>query len=140
MKITPHFTFEELTATNHQELLEKNRTIAQQNTAAMWHLALFAEQVRAILNVPIRVTSGFRCEALNNAVGGSKTSQHTLFQALDIIPMSMDIEDAYEELVDSDMLYGQLILEKGTWIHISMGYKRENLICRKTKYTKYMGE
>lgn len=140
MKITPHFTFEELTATNQQELLEKNRAIAQQSPTDMWHLALFAEQVRAILNVPIRVTSGFRCVELNNAIGGSKTSQHTLFQALDIIPMGMDIEDAYEELVDSDMLYGQLILEKGTWIHISMGYKRENLICRKTKYTKYMGE
>ena len=140
MKITPHFTFEEFTATNHQELLEKNRAIAQQNTTAMWYLALFAEQVRAILNVPIRVTSGFRCAELNSAVGGSKTSQHTLFQALDIIPMGIDIEDAYEELVDSDMLYGQLILEKDTWIHISMGYKRENLICRKTKYTKYMGE
>ena len=140
MKLTPHFTFEELTATNHQELLEKNRAIAQQNTTAMWHLALFAEQVRVILNVPIRVTSGFRCKELNDAVGGSETSQHTLFQALDIIPIGMDIEDAYEELVDSDMLYGQLILEKGTWIHISMGYKRENLICRKTKYTKHMGE
>ena len=140
MKLTPHFTFEELTATNHQKLLDKNRAVAQQNTTAMWHLALFAEQIRAILNVPIRITSGFRCEALNNAVGGSKTSQHTLFQALDIIPMGIDIEDAYEELVDSDMLYGQLILEKGTWIHISMGYKRENLICRKTKYTKYIGE
>lgn len=140
MKITPHFSFEELTATNHQELLEKNRAVAQQNTTAMWHLALFAEQVRAILNAPIRITSGFRCAELNDAVGGSKTSQHTLYQALDIIPKGMDIEDAYEELVDSDMLYGQLILEKGTWIHISMGYKRENLICRKTKYTKYMGE
>ena len=140
MKITPHFTFEELTATSHQELLEKNRAVAQQNTTAIWHLALFAEQIRAILNVPIRITSGFRYEELNNAVGGSKTSQHTLFQALDIIPMGIDIEDAYEELIDSDMLYGQLILEKGTWIHISMGYKRENLICRKTKYTKYMGE
>ena len=140
MKITPHFTFEELTDTNHQELLEKNRVVAQQSPTDMWHLALFAEQVRAILEVPVRITSGFRCEELNNAVGGSKTSQHNLFQALDIIPMGMDIEDAFEELVDSDMLYGQLILEKGTWIHISMGYKRENLICRKTKYTKYMGE
>ena len=140
MNITPHFTFEELTTTNHQELLEKNRAVAQQSPTDMWHLALFAEQVRAILNVPIRITSGFRCEELNNAVVGCKTSQHKLFQALDIIPVGMDIEDAYEELVDSDMLYGQLILEKGTWIHISMGYKRENLICRKTKYTKYMGE
>ena len=140
MKLTPHFTFEELTATNHQKLLDKNRAVAQQNTTAMWHLAIFAEQVRAILNVPIRITSGFRCVELNDAIGGSKTSQHTLFQALDIIPMGMDIEDAYEELVDSDMLYGQLILEKVTLIHISMGYKRENLICRKTKYTKYMGE
>ena len=91
MNITPHFTFEELIATNHQELLDKNRTVAQQNATAMWHLALFAEQVRAILNVPIRITSGFRCEALNNAVGGSKTSQHTLFQALDIIPIGIDI-------------------------------------------------
>lgn len=140
MNITPHFSFEELTTTNHEEFLKTNQDEAKSHPAEMWYLALFAEQIRAILDVPVRVTSGFRCAALNDAVGGSKTSQHTKFQALDIIPMSMDIEDAYEELVGSDLIYGQLILEKGTWIHISMGYKRENLICRKTKYTKYTGE
>lgn len=140
MNITPHFSFEELTTTNHEEFLKTNQDEAKSHPAEMWYLALFAEQIRAILDVPVRVTSGFRCAALNDAVGGSKTSQHTKFQALDIIPMGMDIEDAYEELVDSDLIYGQLILEKGTWIHISMGYKRENLICRKTKYTKYTGE
>lgn len=140
MNITPHFSFEELTNTNHEEFLKTNRDEAKLHPAEMWYLALFAEQIRAILDVPVRVTSGFRCAALNDAVGGSKTSQHTKFQALDIIPMGMDIEDAYEELVGSDLIYGQLILEKGTWIHISMGYKRENLICRKTKYTKYTGE
>jgi len=33
---------------------------------------------------PIIVSSGYRCQELNKAVGGAKTSQHLLGQASDI--------------------------------------------------------
>ncbi len=35
-------------------------------------------------NASIHITSGYRCAALNKAVGGVKNSQHTLGQAVDL--------------------------------------------------------
>lgn len=40
--------------------------------------------IDAFPNASIHVTSGYRCEALNKAVGGVKNSQHTLGQAVDL--------------------------------------------------------
>lgn len=42
------------------------------------------------------VTSGYRCEKLNKAVGGAKGSQHRLGQAADIRSVSDNVEDNKE--------------------------------------------
>ena len=141
MKLTTHFTFEELTTTNcSKELLELNRKRATLIQDYIYQLALFAEQVRAFLDVPMIITSGFRCEELNEAVGGSSTSQHAKAQAIDFIPGKfMTVEKAYDILKESKLIYGQLIIEhsKGKeWVHVSMGYKRENLKYNEGKYSK----
>lgn len=141
MKLTPHFTLEELTTTTvSKEMVEKNLRYAAIIPDQIFILALFAEQVRFILNVPMTITSGFRCEALNKAVGGSPTSQHTLAQAIDFLPgKGMSIDKAFDILKNSYLLYGQLIKErsgKSEWIHVSMGYKRENLKYIDGKYKK----
>ena len=141
MKLTPHFTFEELTNTNvSKEMLEKNKRYAAIIPDQIFILALFAEQVRFVLDVPMTITSGFRCEALNKAIGGSDNSQHMLAQAIDFLPgKGMSIDKAFDILKNSCLLYGQLIKErsgKSEWIHISMGYKRENLKYIDGKYKK----
>lgn len=141
MKLTPHFTLEELTTTTvSKEMAEKNVRYAAIIPDQIFILALFAEQVRFILKVPMTITSGFRCEALNKAVGGSPTSQHTLAQAIDFLPgKGMGIDKAFDILKNSCLLYGQLIKErsgKSEWIHVSMGYKRENLKYIDGKYKK----
>lgn len=41
------------------------------------------EQIRWNFGVPVRITSGCRCKAHNEAVGGSKDSQHLLGRAAD---------------------------------------------------------
>lgn len=140
MKLTPHFNFDELVYTSNAELKELNRKRAVLIQDHIYKLALFAEQVRAILDVPMVITSAFRCQELNEAVGGSSTSQHANAQAIDFIPGKfMTIEEAYDKIRKSRLIYGQLIIEhsKGKeWIHISMGYKRENLKYNDGKYTK----
>ena len=131
-KLTPHFTVEELTHTDIQELQELNREEAPKDK--LLKLAEFAEKVRAVLNCPMTITSGFRCEKLNNKIGGSPFSQHRLCEAIDFIPAKMSAKEAFTEIIVSGIEYGQLILEKrgvGHILHISMGTKRQKLYSEK---------
>lgn len=139
MQLTPHFSFEELTITTNNDYIKRNRDAAMLIPDKMYKLALFAEQVRAFLNVPMTITSAFRYADLNEAVGGSATSQHTSAQAIDFVPKNMTVLQAYEMLRKSPLVYGQLIVEqsgKKQWVHVGMGYKRENLRYVNGKYTK----
>lgn len=43
------------------------------------------QPLRTLLGVPMKISSGYRCEALNTAIGGSNRSQHVHGQAADII-------------------------------------------------------
>ena len=99
-------------------------------------LAGALERVRAILNSPLRITSGYRCPKLNSAVGGSKNSAHLKGLAADFVcPGFGTPEHVMRELVKhKDQLgYDQLIYE-GTWIHFSLpdeGYPRgQNLVAK----------
>lgn len=137
--LTPNFNFSEMTYTSHKNLLAINKTSAEKIKEDIYKLALFAEQVRAILCVPMTITSGYRCKELNKAVGGSSTSQHTKAEAIDFIPSKMTVSQAYDKLRISCLVYGQLIIEHSgskEWIHVSMGYKKENLKYNNGKYTK----
>lgn len=69
----------------------------------------------------IIVNGGYRCEALNKAVGGSKTSQHRFGLAADITTKSKEENKKLFNLVQKlDLPFDQLIEEKNySWIHIS---------------------
>ena len=139
MKLSRYFTLEELTTTTHKELLKENRQEAIENLQLLEDLAYFAEQVRAFINVPMIITSGFRCDKLNEKVGGAKTSQHRFFRAIDFIPKGMDLGECFSRIKMSPLVYKQLIIEHSgnkEWIHVSMGYERENLIYKDGKYTR----
>jgi uncharacterized protein YcbK (DUF882 family) len=84
--------------------------------------------VRARWGGPIRINSGYRCEMLNTAVGGVKTSQHVRGEAADITAGSpVENKRLFDLIVrlrnEGAIQFDQLIDEKNlTWIHIS--YKR----------------
>lgn len=85
------------------------------------------DPLREAYGKPIRVTSGYRCEALNKAVGGSPTSDHMKGCAADIVgtPATKEENEYLFELVQSLHLpFNQLINEKDySWVHIS--YRRD---------------
>ena len=70
---------------------------------------------------PIKVNSGYRCPALNKAVGGSKTSHPMLGLAADITVGSKSENKKLFELAKKlDLPFDQLIDESNfSWIHIS---------------------
>lgn len=88
-------------------------------------LALFLDGMRDAWGSGIKVTSGFRNEDLNSAVGGVETSVHMIGYAADISPENGKYEAFVaflkEWLKDKD--FDQCIEEKKgktRWIHIGL--------------------
>lgn len=129
-KLSPHFSFFEMTQTTHRKYLDKNRevfkdTLKLAKGAALCSMAL--EPIREHFASPVIINSGYRCKELNTAIGGSKTSQHLEFEAADFYVVGHKLEDVFEWIhTDSGIRFGQVILEgissgKPTWIHLSLG-------------------
>lgn len=124
-KITDHFTFYEMTdSENHPELVTANRVSAQAYLKQLKYVAATLEEVRAVLGVPMKVTSGFRNPTLNKAAGGSATSGHTLGLCADFKPIGMTVNEAFNLIKANRHLCPSLkkcIYEniKGAqWLHI----------------------
>lgn len=70
---------------------------------------------------PLTVTSGYRCPALNRAVGGSATSHHLKGMAADISTGNkVDNRRLFQLIIDLKLPFTQLIDEKNfSWVHVS---------------------
>lgn len=139
MKLTPHFSLDELAGTNNERYREKNLAEAKKQMGKMYQLAGFAERIREIVGKPIIINSGYRCVQLNNVLKGSLTSQHLLAEAIDIKVNGKEASELFQILVASDLKYDQIILEKvgnARWVHISIGSKKEKLKYEKGVYTR----
>lgn len=117
MELSEHFSIAELTTTS----TGLYNTPGQTELEKLLYLTTYLlEPIRERFG-KITITSGFRSRFVNEAIGGSKTSQHSLGEAVDFIP-----EEPLEAVFDwckSNLKYGQCILEsqKGKrWIHISL--------------------
>lgn len=118
--LTEHFSFNELTACpRHPELQDKNRLEAAAFEDKLREVCGLLEPLRAQFG-PITVTSGYRCPALNTAVGGVPDSQHAKAEAADIVPQRADLDEVFTWARENLPQFGQLIREPG-WIHISLG-------------------
>lgn len=83
------------------------------------------DPLRDAFGHPISVTSGYRSDRLNIAVGGSPTSQHLLGQAADISAGSKQgNKDLFKLIQSLDLPFDQLIDEHNySWIHVSFSNK-----------------
>jgi len=121
-----YFTIEELCKSETAEKLNIDNT---PNEEIKKHLEILIEclldPIREAWGSPIIVNSGYRCPALNKAVGGSDTSVHKLGWSADIRPKNDKMKEFKEFIVEfiKDKFWDQLILEKSgeiEWIHISL--------------------
>lgn len=141
MNVTKNFTLEELTKSATANLLKIDNVPNEQIKAELTKLCTeLLQPIRDKYGKPIIVSSGYRSEALNKAVGGSKTSQHRFGQAADIKASDGNqraLWDVIKSMIDNGEIkqFGQLIWEKGNlaspqWIHISTGTKNQILYLR----------
>jgi zinc D-Ala-D-Ala carboxypeptidase len=118
MKLTDHFTLEELTATSHRQF---DNTPNDAEMANLVRLAEFLEKVKTYLDgKPIMVNSAFRSKQVNDSVGSKDTSQHRLGCAADIRVPSMAPDAVVRALVASKLPFDQIIREFDAWTHISI--------------------
>ena len=126
MQLTKNFTLEELTRSSKAKALRIDNSPNPEQLANLKALAEnILQPLRDALGFPINITSGLRVPALNAAVKGSKTSQHTKGEAVDI-KVSGRNKVIFDWIVNN-LDYDQIIWEFGTdaepsWVHVS--YKK----------------
>ena len=143
MKLTEHFSLDELTASETALRKGIDNTPPPAVTERLRMLAATLEQVRTLLgNNSIRISSGYRCLELNRAIGSGDLSAHTLGYAVDFTcPGFGTPKEVANKIAESPIKFDQLIYE-GTWVHLSIDpkNKRELLTAHfgkgKTRYTK----
>lgn len=119
-----YFTIEELTRSTTARLRGIDNTPSQQvinNLIALVDNVL--DPLREAWGKPIHVNSGYRCLALNKAVGGVPASQHMRGEAADITAGGKESNrELYSLLRQLNLPVDQAINEKDfSWIHISYG-------------------
>ena len=119
MRLTEHFTLEELTVTQVRDVDNDPDPQELDNLRA---LAGALEGVRRALDhLPILISSGYRSPEVNRRVGGSQSSAHMQGLAADFICPSFGTPYeccvAIEDLVRD---FDQLIHEYGRWVHFAI--------------------
>lgn len=125
-----YFTIKELSAseTAKKKKIDNTPTEAvKKNLEALTTNVL--NPVREICGFPITVSSGYRCPALNAAVGGAANSQHTTGQAADLVPANA--KGTLAQIFAACVAVGnfdQLIVERNSkgsqWVHVSFDPSR----------------
>jgi len=118
MLLTPHFTLEELTHTDHREFDNAPNSSEINN---LKRLAEMLEEVKTLLdNKPVMINSAFRSKAVNDAVGSKDTSQHRVGCAADIRVPGLTPDQVVQAIKNSPIQFDQLIREFDSWTHISV--------------------
>ena len=123
--VTMHFTIEELYASETAKRLNIDNKPTTQKLINLVYLAAYVlEPLRVAMGKPIRISSGYRCEKLNKAVGGVYNSQHLKGQAVDIcIDGDITFGRNIFDYIKNHLPFDQLIWEhdrSGTyWVHVS---------------------
>jgi hypothetical protein len=129
--LSAHFTLEELCGSQHRTI---DNTPPPDVVATLRLTAARMEGVRKVLGERvISVSSGYRCRALNRAVGGAATSAHLTGHAVDFNCYGFgDPLDVCRRIAGSDLVFDQLIEELGRWVHISFDPRlRRQVITRR---------
>lgn len=152
-KISPHFTLREMIRSDVADRIGADNTPTEEHYENLKSLCdNCLEPIRNLAGLPIRITSGYRCFAINSLIGGSKFSQHVIGEAADFECPGIDNLALGKLIAGSSVQFDQLILEfydanKGPmsgWLHIShkaFGLNRREVLSAnrwmgKTVYSK----
>ena len=125
IQLSEHFSLSEFTKSITAERLGIRNQPSYEQVLAMRHLCReVLEPLRQHYGAPIRITSGFRCEALNKAVGGVGNSQHMDGEAADLSVPSEEVARDWFQWLAHHTDFDQLLFEHSQrlhnrWLHVS---------------------
>lgn len=125
-----HFTLKEFVKSDTARRLGIDNTPSPQVEERLRQLVDYVlDPLREAYGRPIYVNSGYRCPALNRAVGGVAHSQHLTGEAADITGGNcQENRRLYELLRQSQLPVDQVINEHGfTWLHVSYGPRHRRM-------------
>jgi hypothetical protein len=126
--LSVHFTLEELTASETAERHGIDNTPYPEHLDNLKRLAEFLEEVKKALGgKPVMINSAYRGPAVNEKVGGSKSSQHMVGCAADLRIPGMNPDEVCRAIIEAGLPFDQLIREfydpakvAGGWTHVSV--------------------
>jgi len=120
MNLSPNFTLEEMTVSETAARHGIDNMPDNDALMNLRRLALFLEEVRTVLGVPLRINSAFRSVEANRLVGGKSTSQHCRGVAADIRVKGMTPDQVVRAIIKAKLPYDQVIREFDSWTHVSI--------------------
>lgn len=119
-----HFTWAEFERSRTAARLGIDNTVTDpEHRGAIKHLCLTVlDPLRAALGRPVRITSGYRSAALNDAIGGAQNSQHMRGEAADIKVDGIAAEDLARRIAALGLPVDQVVwydAERGGHVHVS---------------------
>jgi len=126
--LTEHFSLEEMVHSDTANACGIDNTPSPEIVDNLTRLCGVLEEVRSICgNHPVTVTSGYRCEALNEEVGGVADSAHRYGLGADIvIPECGTPTDVcnevrpYLEALQIDQLIDESNGRGDRWVHVGL--------------------
>ena len=127
MKLSNNLSVKEVTKSNTAKRygISNEPTIEHLENLKAIALNIF-QPTRDYFKKPIYVSSGYRSKALNKKIGGSKKSQHSKGQALDLDAHTFGGLTNKElfDFISEHLEFDQIIWEFGTdeepdWVHVS---------------------
>ena len=127
--MTTHFPLSELTESDTAIRLSLNNVpppVVMQNLDTLAH---GLEQVRSYLgNKPMYVTSGYRSQAVNHAVGGALLSAHMQGWAADFVCPEYGTPLQIVQAISRSPISFDQCIQEGRWVHISFAPERRGKV------------
>jgi len=125
-KISKNFTWDEMIASETARVYMIDNYPGKEERHALEELVKrLLQPLRIAYGRPIRISSGYRCKALNRLVKGSRYSQHLKGEAADCVVK--DAAELLEVLLRYKFPFDQAILyKKRNFLHLSLRKNGKN--------------
>ena len=120
MNLSPNFTLEEMIASETAARYNIDNTPDNDVLMNLRRLALFLEEVRTAVGMPLHINSAYRSVEANRIVGGKSTSQHCKGAAADLKVKGMTPDQVVRAIIKAGLNYDQVIREFDSWTHVSI--------------------